>query len=226
MPKPVVRLFLSFSLAALLAGLAAATPAQAVAPEAVLAAKADFDRGRHADDAGAVDRAAESFKRLSEEEPANPLLRVYYGSALTLQAKHSWAPWNMMRYAESGLDAIEKSLAQLQPEHETQIYAGMPVALVTRIVALTTYVALPAMFNRLGDAKDVLQQAYLSPSFRTATPQLQASFAYQAALIAKREGRTDAEVEQLQKVLAISRDAEEAPGATARLQELGRGAAK
>ena len=220
----IARRFLLLSACAgALAGLAAwPGAAQAIAADAVLAAKADFDQGLRAGDSSAIDRAAEQFKRLVQEDPASPLLRVYYGSAVTLQAKHAWAPWNKMRYAESGLDAIDKSLSLLQPEHETQVLAGMPVALVTRIVALTTFVGMPGMFNRLNDAKEVLQQAYRSPSFRSASPHLQASFAYQAALIAQRDGRTDAEVEQLRKVLAVAGDAEEAPKAAARLKELGR----
>jgi tetratricopeptide (TPR) repeat protein len=222
MSQPVGRLLLFLGWAGALAGLALPPPAHAIAADAVLAAKADFDRGLHGDDGAAIDRAAEEFQRLVEQDPANPLLRVYYGSAVTLQAKHAWAPWNKMRYAENGLDAIDKSLALLQPEHETAVLAGMPVALVTRIVALTTFVGMPGMFNRLGDAKEVLQQAYKSPSFHDASPHLQASYAYQAALIAQRDGKTDLEVEQLRKVLAASRDAEETPKAAARLKELGR----
>jgi hypothetical protein len=148
-------------------------------------------------------------------------LLAYYGSAVTLQAKHAWAPWNKMRYAENGLDALDKSLAMLQPEHEAQVVAGMPVALVTRLVALSTFVGVPGMLHRLDDAKDVLQQAYKSPAYRGAAPALQAAFSYQAALIAQRDGKREVEIEQLRKVLALGPQTEDAPKAAARLKELG-----
>jgi hypothetical protein len=200
-------------------GLSAASRAQAADP--VLAARADFDRGLKNDDADAVDRAAEEFGRLSAQDPDSPLLRAYYGSAMALRAKHAWAPWNKMRYSEKGLDAIDKALAMLQPAHETQVLSGMPVALVTRLVSISTFDGLPDMFHRLGDAKDQLQQAYRSPSFAGAPASLQAAFAYQAALIARREGRGQAEAEQLRKVLALDAKGEKAPAAAARLRELG-----
>ena len=45
---------------------------------------------------------------------------------------------------------------------------------------------------------------------------------YQAARIARRNGRTEAEAEPLHKVLSVSADARKAPGAAARHKELGR----
>lgn len=201
--------------------LAGAALAQDGGAEALRAAIRDFGQGRNQDDGAAVDRAAGEFKQLLAQEPGNPLYLSYYGSALALQARHAWAPWNKMKYAERGLDAIDKSLALLQPQHESQLLAGMPVALVTRLVALSTYVGVPDMFHRLGDARELLQRTYQSPSFGGAPDGLKAAFAYQAALIARRDGKRDAELEQLRQVLTLGPSGEEAPKASARLREIG-----
>jgi hypothetical protein len=214
------RLFVSLSCASLLLGLGAPLLARADSIDPVLAARNDFDLGRDNDDGAAVDRAVGQFKQLLAQTPGNPLLLAYYGSAVTLQARHALAPWNKMHFAESGLDALDKSLAMLQPEHEDQVLAGMNVALVTRLVAITTFVAVPGMFHRLDDAKDVLQQALKSSAYRGAAPRLQAVFSYQAALIARREDKRDAEIEHLHQVLALGPQTQEATKAAARLKEL------
>jgi hypothetical protein len=206
------------------AGLLAATlppAASAVDDTPILAAKADFDQGLRGDDGAAVDRAAEQFGQLVAQAPASPLLRAYYGSALSLQARHAWAPWTKMKYAESGLDAVDKAIALLQAGDESKVLAGMPVALVTRLVALSTYVAVPDMFHRLGDARDLLEQARHSSSYRSAPPRLLAAYAWQAALVARRDGRAEAEAGELRQVVAVA-DAPDAPRAAARLRELGR----
>lgn len=213
---------LNLGCAALLLVLAWPPAVRAEVTNAVAAARAQLDRGLIADDAAAIDRAADAFRQLVGQNPGHPLLLAYYGSAVALQAKHAFAPWNKMRYAEDGLDALDKALALVTPEDENRVYAGMPVALVTRLVAISTFVGVPGMFHRLDDARELLQQVYRSPSYRAATAAQQAAFAYQAARIAARDGRHDAEVEQLRKVLALGPQTDDAPKATARLQELAR----
>ncbi len=215
--KPMAAL----ALAGLLLGSALPAGASADEPnEAVLQARADFAQGRDGDSA-AVDRAAAEFKRLSSQDPGNPLLLAYYGSAVTLQAKYSLAPWNKMKYAERGLDALDKALAMLQPEHEDRISAGLPIGLGTRLVALSTFLAVPSFFHRFDDAKDVLQQALKSPSYRAAAPDLRAQFALQAAIVAQKQDQRAAEVEQLQQAVALSPNAPAGLQAKARLKELG-----
>jgi hypothetical protein len=220
MQKPLRTVFLSLGCVSLLLGLTLAAPVLADEVDPVLAARADFDQGRNGDDGAAIERAADEFKQLTVQTPGSPLLLAYYGSAVTLQARHAFAPWNKMRYAENGLDALDKALALLQPEHENQRLAGMSVALVTRLVAITTFVAMPGMFHRLDDAKDLLQQAYRSASFRSAPPRLVAAFAYQAALIARRDDKREVEIEQLRKVLELGPQSDEASKAAVRLKEL------
>ncbi len=184
-------------------------------------ARADFDRGR-AGDGAAVDRAAEAFARLAAREPGQPLLLAYEGSAVALQARYALAPWNKMKYAERGMDMLDKSLALLEPAQEQQQFAGMPVGLVTRLLALNTFVAVPSFFHRMEDARDLLKQVRQLPAYGTAPAPLRAEFAMVAALIARNDDQRALEAEQLRQVVALAPASPVGLRATARLQELGR----
>jgi hypothetical protein len=213
------KLLLGLGCGGLLLGLALPPVALAEASDPVLAARADLVRGRDNDDGTAIDRAADEFRQLSTQSPGSPLLLAYYGSAVTLQAKHAWAPWNKMRYAENGLDALDKSLAMLQPEHEAQVARRHARGLVTRLVALTTFVGVPGMFHRLDDAKDVLQQASrVRPT--AALRRVAGGFFVPGGLDRPARGKRDVEIEQLRQVLALGPQTEDAPKAAARLKEL------
>ncbi|MDP1648684.1 MAG: hypothetical protein Q8M01_10865 [Rubrivivax sp.] len=154
------RATLAFA-AALLLG-AHAAPAFAVDAPAYAAAMAEFGRARTGDEA-AIDAAATRLAALSAAEPGDPALRAYAGSATTLRARTTMLPWKKMGHAEDGLALLDKALAQLTPAHDAPLHGGVPASLETRYIAATTFLALPAMFNRRVRGQKLLDDVLKSP---------------------------------------------------------------
>ena len=86
------------------------------------------------------------------------------GSALALQGKAAWMPWNKMKFTEQGLDQLDSALAMLKPEHGAVMVRGVPVALQTRLVAAATFVAVPdGLFHRRADGRKLLAALRADP---------------------------------------------------------------
>ncbi|MFT3817417.1 MAG: hypothetical protein QM750_07310 [Rubrivivax sp.] len=140
----------------------ATSPAtQAPDPE-LAAALARFNEAGPANHA-AIDDAAQRFTQLSAARPQDPVLRAYAGAATAMRAQTTWLPWRKMGYAEDGLAQIDKALAQLTAAHDAPLHRGVPAVLETRLIAATTFLALPAMFNRGERGRALLAQVQSSP---------------------------------------------------------------
>ena len=195
------------------------SPLAAAGPEEDFdSAVAVFQKAR-AGAGSATDEAVARFERLATTAtPYAPLFLAYLGAAQALQARDAWMPWSKMRAAERGLANIDKALRRLDAGHDALLLRQSPVAAETRLVAATTFVALPALFNRLDDAKTTLRAALASPAYAAAPGALRAQLHWQAALVAARDRKTAEEIEQLKKAAAADPSN---PSARQRLQEIG-----
>ncbi len=115
----------------------------------------------------AVENALSGFEELLRQYPDFPLLEAYAGSLVTMQARDALAAWNKMRYAERGLDRIDRALESLSAEHERVRVRGVPVALDVRLTAAATFVNMPRFFNRRGQAERLLRGVVDASSFST-----------------------------------------------------------
>lgn len=219
-----------WALAALVAGVvplaaAAADPGPAGSPTPNGAryaeARGALDRARGGDAAAAA-RAADLFHELSQQEPANPIYVVYEGSSNALRGGAASAPWEKMKLTEHGLDLLDRALAMLAPGDGRPDLGATPIGLEVRLVAASTFLALPELFHRFEDGKAVVEAAVGSPSFERAPPPLRAQLQLLAATIARREGRRPDEARALHAAVAALPQGPAADKARARLAEVER----
>lgn len=171
--------------------LIATPPALAQAPAAAPAAAdsgfnaafARFIAARPGDDE-AIDDAASQFSRLSAAAPTDPVLRVYAGAATSMRATTTMLPWKKMSHAEDGLALIDKGLALLNASHDAPSHQGVPAVLNARFTAASTFLALPAMFNRNERGRSLLRQVTDSPLLDAAPAGFKASVWLRAAALA------------------------------------------
>jgi hypothetical protein len=174
-------------------------------PNADLAARFEqaaqtFEQAR-AGSSAAVGPAQEAFKRLLDEDAANPLFMAYYGTTFAMQARDGGLPWQKIKLVNQGVGYIDKALTLLGPQHDTEQLRGVPVSLETRLVAVATFVSLPSFFKRMPVAKQQLATAMASPLFAAASPELRGRFYYEDALIAHEEGDKERERRSLRAVV-------------------------
>lgn len=145
-------------------------PAAIAAPAAdtgVDAALREFDAARA--DEKRLDAAVAALRRVPADAQRQPLLSACLGSAMAMQGKAAWMPWNKMKYTEQGLDQLDAALAMLKPEHGAVLVRGVPVALQTRLVAAATFVAVPdGLFHRRADGRKLLAVLRADPLLATA----------------------------------------------------------
>ena len=159
--------------------------AAAARPDDELAAAFErFDQAGPANPA-AVDDAAERFARLSAARPADPVLRAYAGATTSMRAVTTMLPWRKMTYTEDGLALVDKALAQLASVHEQPLHRGVPAVLETRFVAASTFLGLPAMFNRSERGRQQLDQVLGSPLLDSAPLPFRAVVWLRAARLAE-----------------------------------------
>lgn len=158
--RPVVFLVACILSLFLFAGASAAEARSAVSAEA----RAVFMRASGGD-VSATDAAESAFRALSSARPADPVTRAYHGAALTLQGRDAWMPWTKMKKVEQGLARIDKALAQIDVAHETAATGELSPAMETRMTAIGTFLALPAMFHRLESAHALIGQVLAHPGF-------------------------------------------------------------
>jgi hypothetical protein len=212
------RLRVTFFIAAILGSLsiAAGDPAAGFAE-----ASAVFERAKRGEPR-ASERASELFQKLSEQDPANPLYLAYWGSSDTMRGRDAWAPWDKMKFARGGLDLIDRALARLTPAHDQMTVGAVPVSVETRLVAASTFLAVPDFLDRFERGKAVVAEALRSSAYARSPGPIRAQLQYQAALVARREKRDSDEAVALRDVLALQADGPIADQAQARLKELGR----
>jgi hypothetical protein len=209
-------------LAMLLGGaclLASAAP-QEMAPAGFAQARQQFQAGA-AGDSSARDAAAATFQSLAASHPGHPLLAAYQGAATTLKGRDALLPWNKMKFAESGADAIEKALAQLTPAHDEVLFGGAPESVETRLVAASTLLSLPDFMNRRASGLRALDAALKSPVFAQSPAPLRARLLALAAKLAAADKRSTDEAGYLRLLAEAAPQSPEATKAAARLKELG-----
>lgn len=206
----------------LLIALAVSTPLLARDyTDAFVKAQGVFERGLR----GSKDdneNAAAQFKRLTEQEPGNPLFMAYYGATSAIKAQDAWMPWTKIKFVDQGLELVDKALKQLTPEHDKARMRKVPVSMETRLVAINTFFKVPnEHFHRYDAGNSLLAETMKSPLFAASPPQLQARFHFQAAFVAQTEGKRGDEANLLKRVLELDPESADAPAARARLKELG-----
>ena len=154
---------------ALLLAMACAAPGLARADDGQAAARQAFARAS-AGDASQIEPAASAFDRLSLARPGDPVLLAYAGAAEAMRATTTWLPWRKLRHADDGLARLDKALALVQGASATPHAdpAGVPAVLETRFIAASTFLALPAMFNRHARGEALLAQVQADPLFASA----------------------------------------------------------
>jgi hypothetical protein len=204
-----------------LLALAAAPAALADVSGDFAAAEAVFQKAA-ANDTGATPDAVRRFEQLAAaDSPQTPLFTAYLGAAQTLQGRDAWMPWTKMRATERGLNTLEKALRRLEPRHDRELARGTPVSIEVRLVAATTYIAVPSMFNRYDQGKQALRDAFASPAFAAAPAEVRARLHQQAALAAGRDKNPRDEANHLKQALEAAPAGAIAEAARRRLQELG-----
>jgi hypothetical protein len=206
--------------AALLASLfMVAAPVQAAVPEpAYDAAFSVFQQAAAGNDAKAIDAAAEQFGRLAAAEPADPVVLAYSGAATAMRATTTLLPWRKLAFADEGLAQLDKALALLNAEHDTLLHKHVPATLEARFVAASTFLRLPAMFNRHARGARLLEEVLKSPLLPAAPAGFRGAVWMRAADEAAAAKRPDEARQWLQQVVASG--APQAAGAEARLKAI------
>jgi hypothetical protein len=203
----------------LAAASAAAQPA--ATPESAFIEAVQLVQRASAGDAKAIDGAVEAFESLSRSAPNHPLYAAYLGSATGMKARAAWMPWSKLKYAEQGLDHVDRALQALKPEHERQLMRGAPVGVETRIVAARVFLKVPdEFFHRRAAGKKLIAEVLANPQFAAAPAPLRAA-GHLAAAEAARGEQPGEEIVQLKQVLALAPSGTAAEQARARLKELG-----
>jgi hypothetical protein len=166
----------------------------------------------------AIDGAARQWRELSDAAPADPVLRAYAGAATAMLATTTLLPWRKMTHAEDGLALIDKALAQITPAHDAPAHQGVPASLETRFVAASTFLGLPAMFNRNERGAKLLGEVVRSPLLEASPASFRASVWMAAGNEAAKAKRADEARQWWQKVAASG--APQADKALARLKAL------
>ncbi len=164
--------------------------------------------------------ALQFFNMLSMSYRANPLFLAYKGSSYTLLGRDSWMPWNEAEYTEKGLEMIDESLQMLTTEHDQETMREVPISVETRLVAISTFIAVPESFDYLKKAKIVLENVLQSSAFKVSPPIVQAQIYLEAAKISRLENNSANEIQLLQKLLAISPQGKFANKASKRLKNI------
>lgn len=148
----------------------------------VAAADAAFARAL-AGDSAATEQAVAAYAPLAAADaPEAPLYQAYLGAAQAMQGRDAWMPWNKIKATERGLDTLDKALRRIEPRHDAVAVRGVPVSLEARLVAATSFVAVPdAIFHRADQGRQLLQAIQRSPLYAQAPAAFRERVAEQAA---------------------------------------------
>jgi len=208
-------------LISLFLALLATVPAFADQAADFAAAEAVFQKAVGGD-GGAVEEAVRRFDKLAAGDgPSALLYSAYLGAAQAMQGRQAWMPWNKMRATEHGLATLDKTLRRLEAAHDRDLLRGSPVSLEVRLVAATTFLALPSLFNRFDSGKQILREAFASPAYPAAPGELKARLHRQAAIAAQHDKNPRDEVAHLKQAIEAATAGPTAEAARRRLQELG-----
>lgn len=169
--------------------LGTALQCQAASEAEFLNAQKAFQQARNGEDRQ-IEPAIAAFDALTRAEPQQPAYAAYLGSALAMKAREAWMPWNKLKYSERGLDQIDQALAALTPQHDSQLLRGVPVSMQTRLVAASTFLALPdGVFHRRAAGKKLIDALLRHPALATAPAPFREAVQKFAAQAAKESGQ-------------------------------------
>lgn len=175
--------------AAAVVALGAVLPCRAASEAEFLDALKAFQQARNGENRQ-IDPAIAAFETLTRAEPQQPAYAAYLGSVLALKAREAWMPWNKLKYSERGLDQIDQALAALKPQHDNQLLRGIPVSLETRLVAASTFLALPdGIFHRRAAGRKLVDALLRHPALAAAPAGYRVEVQKLAALAAKESGQ-------------------------------------
>lgn len=188
-----MRTFISLILATLILGNVISAEA---APSAALIA--EYNQAAAKGDMGNV---LLKLEQLKHQQADDPLTLVYWGSAKTMTAKDEFWPWSKYQCAETGLNAIDKSLVLLAQAPNDERRLGLDIRSLTQALAAVTYTAVPKMFNRFERGYDLFITLLASPQFQ-AVPAEYTAWIYQRAISAALVAKDLARAQQWQQQLA------------------------
>lgn len=133
-----------------------------------------------------IEPAVAAFEALARGEPRNPVYASYLGSALALRARSALMPWNRLKYAEEGIDHLDRALAALRPEHDKELLRGVPMAIEARLTAANTFLRLPdGVFHRRAQGRKLVAELLKHPALPTAPQAIRGAVAAAAAEAAR-----------------------------------------
>lgn len=201
--RALVAWWIAVCAATLAAALIAAGPAHAaVPPEAFDAAFGVFQKAAAGGGEASIAAAAERFGRLAAADPGDPVLLAYSGAATAMRATTTVLPWRKLSFADEGLAQLDRALTMLNPGHDALLHKDVPASLETRFVAASTFLRLPAMFNRHARGARLLDEVLKSPGFGAAPAGFRAAAWMRAAEEASAGKRPDEARRWLQQVAA------------------------
>jgi len=132
-------------------------------------------------DRQAVRKATKRFRTLSLRYPENPVFLAYLGASMTLQGRDAQNNLDKQRLTEAGLKKIERALKQL-PEDNGEHSA---IYLDTQLVAASSFIYIPAFFNRYERGQRLLQAILEHHDFNRMAAAFRAATYFSAALVAR-----------------------------------------
>lgn len=159
---------------------------------------------------GSEERAAEAFSALLKQEPGNPLLMAYSGSATARLATTTVFPWKKMSYAEDGLAMLDKALQLVATTDGEQLHGATAIVLEVKFTAASTFLALPGFMNRAARGNKLLAEVLESKQFEQATLGFRGAVWMRAAKLALEQNRKDDARRYLNAVISHSAPQQEA----------------
>jgi hypothetical protein len=154
-------------------------------------------------DKRAVDTAVEAFEALLESRPEDPLILVLLGGSQTLQGRDAWMPWNKMSLTEDGLAAMGKAQQWLNPEHDEQMFDGLPVSIQVKALAGITFTQVPDFFGRFEQGYQLLLDASQSELLDATSARSHSHIHFFAASAARKAGEKERHVMLLKRLAAL-----------------------
>ncbi len=191
---------------------AVAAAADAAVPR-FIEAQQTFEQSLAGDQA-ATGSSIERFQALVDDDPRQPLYLAYLGSAYTLKARDAWMPWTRLNHVEKGLDMIDRALRM-------QGLRGSVVGVETRLVAISTFMQVPAFLHRRQEARTLMRDTLRAPAFAAAPPMVKGRLWLWAAELARDEQDGEAERGHLRQAAEVLPPGRFADRAHRLLAELG-----
>lgn len=123
-----------------------------------------------------VDKAIAVWKQYKADNPENPAVATYYGNLLASRASHASFPFTKIKYANEGLDVIDKMLeTTIENTTDMGIAENTPAYLEAKILSATLFMRVPNLiFQRRAQGMELAQEILADPKFPTVAKSLQA----------------------------------------------------